>query len=193
MTQVIQEIPPGETVELITEGYAQEVYEDPDNEEGFEYEVKSGRLSMGHTRMGAPHGRTYGAGLDGTFNPYGGPMFAHNHASETSRIYVEPAGYLIKMSSGQMETGTDVESFTHDPNTDGNQLPSNKKDVLRRAEVLVQSPPGNAGSIFAGGVDGQEHEVEAGTSVGLAVGAVDNIHVRAPNSGDKVNVTYEVR
>lgn len=193
MTDIRETIPAGETIELITERDAKEVYNDPDNKEGFEYEILDGRISMGHTRNGARNGRSYSAGLDGTINPYGGPLYAHNHASTDGRIYIEPAGFLINIYSGQMETGTDIESFTHDPNADGNQLPSGKPEVLRRAEVIVQSPPANAGSIFAGGTGGQQHEIEAGTSFGLAVGSVDTIYVRAPNAGDVANVTYEVR
>lgn len=193
MTGVIQEIAPGEIQEIVTARDAKEIYNDPDNEEGFEYEIKSGRVSMGHSRSGARHGRTYSAGIDGTVNPYGQRLFAYNHSSETSKVFIEPAGFLINIYSGQMETGTDVESFSFAPADGGEALPEREENVLRRAEVLIQNQPGNTGNMLVGGAESQNHVVEPGASVGMAVGAVETIYVDPGAAGEEVNVTYEVR
>lgn len=193
MTEIRETIPAGETIELVTERDAEEAYSDPKNEEGFEYEILDGRISMGHSRNGARNGRTYSAGLDGTINPYGMPLYAHNHSSTEARIYIEPASFLINIYSGQMETGTDVRSFTFNPADGGEHLPEQDEEVLRRAEVLVQNDPDNAGMAYIGGMGQGNHALDPGKSVGFAVGGVDNIFVDTVNTGETVNVTYEVR
>lgn len=89
-------------------------------------------------------------------------------------------------SLGNLENHDSVQSFTHDPNTDGTSLPSN--DVPHGIEVLVQASLSNDS---ASHVEVGNHELGPGDVVSLRVTNTNVIDVTAPTSGDVVNVTWE--
>lgn len=89
-------------------------------------------------------------------------------------------------SLGNLANHDSVQSFTHDPNTDGTTLPSN--DVPPGITVNVQASLANDS---ASHVEVGNHELGPGDSVSLRVTNTDVISVTAATSGDVVNVTWE--
>jgi hypothetical protein len=97
----------------------------------------------------------------------------------------EQAAINAKLSNGSLD------STTHTTDgTDAEALP--EASVADMGTVLVSPLVSNADVVYVGAADAQPHLLDGpGNSFEAAVSDVSEIHVRTPNAGDGVGVTWE--
>jgi hypothetical protein len=147
------------------------------------------------------HGQRYYDGDRARLTAHAGETLYCHAPNSDAEIEIRPEGFDVDLfprrsvyeiervdqidSIGNLQNHDAVQSFTHDPNTDGS-VPSN--DVPPGIEVVVQASLANDS---ASHVEVGNHELGPGDSISLRVTNTDKIDVSAPTTGDVVNITWE--
>lgn len=190
-------IPAGETEVLISETEAQNAVENPDNNDGFRFEVIKGRVKFGHSRRLARKGIPRGPGSDGAVDPKGEPLFVYCDSVDEAEVFYEPATFMINIFRTGRSQGSEVESFDQTVGTTAERSEGSDGQVLQGAEVLVHNKSDNA-TVYVGdstmsddGTDGTP--VPPGAGKGYGVSDADRLYLVSTEPGTVVNISHEVR